>query len=106
MKNKSIRRILLSVTFAAGAVFLFPGAAHAADDCQAACNLYTECVEFMNGRTATADEKKTLTGGCMKTCNLNKHKAGIMMCYKESKGKEKANACKTYAQCILKNSKK
>jgi Cys-rich protein (TIGR04453 family) len=87
-------------------LMILPSVLHAADECKSACSLYTECTEFVAKRTATAKEKETLNGGCMKTCNNKKHQTGILMCYKESKDKPKAEACQIYSSCIIKNSKK
>jgi Cys-rich protein (TIGR04453 family) len=104
LKNKS--HFFVKIALVAASLMILPTVVHADDDCQSACKLYTDCAEVITNRSATAKEKETLTGGCMKTCSAKKHQKGILMCYKESKSKPKTEACNVYSQCITKNSKK
>lgn len=70
----------------------------AADNCDQACELYTVCTGKAHGKTLTADERKTLKGGCMVTCG--KKTQQVIACYTSAKAA--ADSCSTLQSCIIK----
>ncbi len=95
--RSTIFSALVAVSLALGAVQVM---AQPAASCEAACAKYRECaVEIWqkNKKTPTEDQKKTLYGGCMKTCGKNKPQT--LACYKQAVS-SKTDACMTYWSCV------
>ncbi len=85
--------ILLAAVFTAGSASLL-----AADNCDQACELYTTCTAKAHGKTPTADERKTLKGGCMITCG--KKTQQVVACYTAAKAAP--DSCSSLQSCIIK----
>ena len=90
-----MRKILITTI----AMLILSAPVMAKDTCKEACSRFVECTEELKNTKANAEQKKTLTAGCMNTCK--KQPAKVNKCY--SKGK---NSCSTYASCIMDSAKK
>ena len=68
--------------------------------CEAACAKYRECAVDIwkkNNKVPTAEQSKTMYGGCMRTCGKFKEKT--LVCYKQTLS-AKGDACMTYWSCV------
>lgn len=100
MKQTLLGNKLAAVFFAAALALTLTSFNEAsANSCEAACNKYLSCVVAAHGGSASAKQKATLKGGCMKTCGKNKAKT--IACYTQAK-----NSCTVLWNCIQKNYKK
>lgn len=96
---KMIGNKFSAVFFAAALAFTLAGFTEAsANSCEAACNKFADCVAAQHGG-ASAKQKATLKGGCMKTCAKNK--AETIACYNKAK-----DSCTVLWNCVQKNYKK
>lgn len=90
---------LAAVFFAATLAFALAGTGEInANSCDAACSKFADCVSAQHGG-ASAKQRATLKGGCMKTCKKNKAKT--IACYNRAQ-----NSCSSLWNCVQANYKR